>query len=90
MADVEMPDAGSSAAAKPKDPTTKSAKAGGADTSMEGKKRFEVKKVRDEDIDLESTYLRSIVECSSLVGMGYCCRQLCYLSKSYHGSLYVE
>lgn len=45
MADVEMPDAGPSSVAQSKEPATKSAKAGRADTNMDGKKRFEVKKV---------------------------------------------
>lgn len=49
-----MPDAGPSAAARSKAPATKSAKAGGADTSMEGKKRFEVKKVCFKMPDLRS------------------------------------
>ena len=40
-----MPDAGPSAVTKAKDPTAKSAKAGGGEASMDGKKRFEVKKV---------------------------------------------
>ena len=43
MADVEMIDAGPSAPAKAKAPV-KSSKSGGADTSTDGKKRFEVKK----------------------------------------------
>ena len=45
MADIEMPDAGPSAPAKTKAPS-KAAKAGGTDVAMEGKKRFEVKKVQ--------------------------------------------
>ena len=45
MADVEMPDAGPSAAAKTKDPPAKSTKIGGGEAAMDGKKRFEVKKV---------------------------------------------
>ena len=43
MADVDMPDAGPSAPAKPKG-AVKSAKSG-VDTGSDGKKRFEVKKV---------------------------------------------
>ena len=43
MADVEMPDAGPSASTNPK-PAAKSSRAGGTDTSLDGKKRFEVKK----------------------------------------------
>ena len=54
MADVEMPDAGPSAGAKSKAPAVKSAKAGGADTAMDGKKRFEVKKVRLQMQSLDS------------------------------------
>ena len=42
MADVEMPDAGSSTAAKSKAPATKG---GASDSTVDGKKRFEVKKV---------------------------------------------
>ena len=47
MADIDMPDAGSSASAKPKAPgLTKALKsAAAADNGSDGKKRFEVKKV---------------------------------------------
>lgn len=44
MADIDMPDAGASAPAKAKAPA-KTSKAGGADGTADGKKRFEVKKV---------------------------------------------
>ena len=44
MADVDMPDAVPTAPAKSK-ATAKASKAGNADNAMEGKKRFEVKKV---------------------------------------------
>ena len=47
MNDVDMPDAGPSAAAKSK-AVSKTAKAGGA--ADEGKKRFEVKKVRSSSL----------------------------------------
>lgn len=47
MADVEMADATPSAAEKAKAKAiAKTAKAGGADTPVDNKKRFEVKKVR--------------------------------------------
>lgn len=72
MDDVDMPDAGSSAAPKSK-AVSKTAKVGGA--ADEGKKRFEVKKVRTpglEDIRL-SRYLWLLVECCGFVGVGYCC-----------------
>ena len=46
MADVEMPDVGPSAPAKIK-ASAKTSKGGpGTDSSLDGKKRFEVKKVR--------------------------------------------
>lgn len=47
MADIEMPDASSSASAKPRTSgITKASKTGAAaDTGSDGKKRFEVKKV---------------------------------------------
>lgn len=44
MADVDMPDAGSTAAGKSKVPV-KASKLGAAEGATEGKKRFEVKKV---------------------------------------------
>ena len=44
MADVEMPDAGPSVPAKSK-ATAKSSKSGAAEGGLDGKKRFEVKKV---------------------------------------------
>ena len=47
MADVDMPDAGPSASSKLKPSGVKTAKAGGTDTGTDGKKRFEVKKVRN-------------------------------------------
>lgn len=51
MADIDMPDASSSASAKPRvSGVTKASKSGAAaDSSPEGKKRFEVKKVSDGD-----------------------------------------
>ena len=44
MADVEMPDAGPSGPSKTKDAVAKISKAGG-EAAVDGKKRFEVKKV---------------------------------------------
>lgn len=89
MADVEMPDAGPSSAAKSKAPVAKGAKAGGADTNMEGKKRFEVKKVHFDILGPQISRLHDEVERGSPVGMGYCCGQLRYLSKPHYGSVYV-
>ncbi|CAO1604127.1 hypothetical protein XANCAGTX0491_007692 [Xanthoria calcicola] len=87
MNDVDMPDAGPSAAAKSK-AVSKTAKAGGA--ADEGKKRFEVKKVRSSPSTAIRTSgsLRSSVERSSTMGVGHCCGQLCYLSQPHHGSLH--
>jgi hypothetical protein len=79
MADVEMPDAGPSGAAKTKEPAAKS-KAGG-EVATDGKKRFEVKKVviSGWGFCTAEGLLYAVERCSS-VGMGYCCRQLCNLS----------
>ena len=44
MADVDMPDAEASAPSKAKQ-LAKSSKSGGVEASLDGKKRFEVKKV---------------------------------------------
>lgn len=86
MNDVDMPDAGPSAAAKSK-AVSKTAKAGGA--ADEGKKRFEVKKVRSSSLTAVRTSrgLPSSVERSSTMGVGHCCGQLRYLSQPYHGPL---
>lgn len=75
MADVDMADAGSSAPPKGKlvgPAKGKSPESGGLD----GKKRFEVKKVgarlsatKDRDEDL----IICTVECCSTLGMGYSC-----------------
>jgi hypothetical protein len=43
MADVDMPDAGPAAPAKPK-PNTKVAKGGAGESAADARKRFEVKK----------------------------------------------
>jgi len=79
MADVEMSDA-----------PAKTAKVG-TDSAVDGKKRFEVKKVAKpqhvQESEWETDNLE--VECSGTLGLGYCSRQLCYLPQPHHGSVYV-
>lgn len=88
MADVDMPDAGPSAPAKTKAPT-KGSKAGG-EGGADGKKRFEVKKVHICWAFFWTAELKiTIVECCSLMGLGHCGRQLCYLQKPHYGSMLV-
>ncbi len=87
MADVDMTDAPSGSTA-PVKKTAGKAKAG-AEGGADGKKRFEVKKASHLRCDFGAQANTSTVECSSSLGLGYRCRQLCYLQKPYHGSLYV-
>ena len=89
MADIDMADAAPAAPSKAK-VLAKGAKAGGsADAGSDGKKRFEVKKVIYHDFDFsEWRPNKSAVERSSSLGMGHRGRQLRYLSKPHHGSLY--
>jgi hypothetical protein len=75
MADVDMTDAPSASTAPVKKAVGKG-KAGGAEG--DGKKRFEVKKVRDRTPRKCYSNLK-IVECGRLMGMGHRRRQLCYL-----------
>lgn len=82
MADVDMTDAPSGSSS-----VSKVGKSKGSEG--EGKKRFEVKKVSAFGQDLIQQLLTCAVECSGIVGLGYCRRQLCHLPESYHGSLYV-
>ena len=89
MADVDMPDAGPSVPAKGK-ATVKSSKSGAADGGLDGKKRFEVKKVRHQhDVHLDMLANCFVVECCSFMGVGHRCRQLCHLQKPYYGPLLV-
>ena len=82
-------------------PTTSGAgpvkRAGGAkakgtagDGGVDGKKRFEVKKVCKSGVDIYSDSEADeilLVERSRSVGVGHCCRQLRYLQKPHHGSM---
>lgn len=68
------------------------AKGTAGDGGVDGKKRFEVKKVRMSGgeiyYDSEADEIL-LVERSRSVGMGHCCRQLRHLQKPHHGSMYV-
>jgi hypothetical protein len=90
MADVDMTDAPSGSTAPAKEATSKP-KTSAGDGGADGKKRFEVKKVRRSTssalCDLFHVLSTRIVECRCFVGLGYCCRQLCYLQKPHHGSV---
>lgn len=69
-----MADAPPGAASKAK--TSKS----GAVEAGDGKKRFEVKKVRSKSQPRTARGAKwPTVECGSLMGLGYRCGQLCYL-----------
>jgi hypothetical protein len=92
MADVDMTDAPSASGSAPGRKVAGKPKAAAGDGGVDGKKRFEVKKVRiaspHNSCYIHTSYLfMYLVECSSAMGMGYCCRQLCYLQKSHHGPL---
>ena len=85
MADVEMTDAGAA-------PKVKSAKAGASGDAADGKKKFEVKKVRTDDrntMRMEWMLIWGIVERRRALGMGHRRRQLRHLPKSHHGALCV-
>jgi hypothetical protein len=86
MGDVDMPDAGFAGPAKSK--AAGKAKTGLGEGNTDSKKRFEVKKVLWPSITTvwQDTDALLVERCCSL-GLGYCGRQLCYLQKSYHGSL---
>ena len=77
MADVDMVDAPSGSAAPVKKATAK-VKASAADSGADGKKRFEVKKVRQlEHLALalpSANTNKDIVECGRFMGLGYSCR----------------
>jgi hypothetical protein len=79
MADVEMKEAAGSSKGKP---VTKADNVG-------DKKKFEIKKVRNEQVELYLTILTRTVERRCPMGLGHCRRQLCHLPKPHHGSLYV-
>lgn len=81
-----MPDAGPSTSAKGKAPVGKAAKVG-ADAGTDGKKRFEVKKVRPDSVQFHGTHLSLVVERSSSLGMGYRRGQLRHLPEPHHGSV---
>jgi hypothetical protein len=91
MADIDMTDAPSgSGSAQVKKALGKS-KATPGEGASDGKKRFEVKKVGHNSFwcfyeELDCLHER-IVERRGSMGMGYRCRQLCYLQKPYYGSL---
>ena len=88
MADIDMTDAPSASTASAKNAVGKS-KADGAEGG-EGKKRFEVKKVGHLQLLSRSSGANTLtVERSGSLGLGYSGRQLCYLPKPYHGSLYA-
>lgn len=74
MADVEMKDAAAGSAAKAKS-ASKSAKSGNAEGGADGKKRFEVKKVRlphfRNSNACSDPNLIYLVERSCFVGVGY-------------------
>ncbi|TQS33015.1 hypothetical protein Golomagni_06655 [Golovinomyces magnicellulatus] len=60
--------------------------------AVDGKNKFEVKKVRKDRDDI--FFMVSLanafeVERRSSLGLGYCSRQLCHLQKPHHGPLYV-
>lgn len=71
MADIDMIDAPSGSSAVPKKAVGK-AKAGG-EGGAEGKKRFEVKKVRNIPLGSALAWTNNlVVECRSSVGLGHC------------------
>lgn len=62
------------------------------DSAVDGKKKFEVKKVHN-NRHLQSSVAQLtivyLVECRGAVGVGYCRGQLCHLPQPYHGLVYV-
>jgi hypothetical protein len=90
MADVDMSDEQTAGPTKvrAKGPT-KAAKGGATLDSVDGKKRFEVKKVRKcWDFQVGAgVELTMIVERGCTLGVGHSRRQLRYLSESHYGSL---
>ena len=89
MADVDMPDAGPSTPVKASKTSLKSSKAGASEGIVDGKKRFEVKKVKEASMSPSemSPDRFVLVECCSSMGVGYCGGQLCYLQESHNGPL---
>lgn len=82
MADVEMVDAGAA-------PKVKSSKAGVSD-AMDGKKRFEVKKVSYNHAEMYARTGSGVLTATSVercgtMGMGHCGRQLCHLPQPHYG-----
>ena len=92
MADVDMPDAGTSGPSKAKAPVKASKAGNAADPGSDGKKRFEVKKVQSPwAISTPKAGKRTddvLVERRGLVGLGHCRRQLRHLQKPHYGSLH--
>ena len=87
MADVDMPDADASNPAPSKGKVAgKSAKITVPESSNDGKKRFEVKKVYSLRLYTEKKLIGAVERCS-LMGLGYRGRQLRHLPESHHGSL---
>lgn len=78
MADIDMPDAGSSTMASSKTTdATKPSKSGGHTDGADGKKRFEVKKASPLPCYVIAYIIADLVhtvERSSSVGMGHCGR----------------
>jgi hypothetical protein len=89
MADIDMTDAPSGSTAPAKKAVGKGKAGAGSEGGQDGKKRFEVKKVslRLETSDTSLIYIT--VECCCSLGLGHRRRQLRYLQKPHHGSLYV-
>lgn len=90
MADVDMTDAPSASGSAPVKKATGKAKVGVTENGADGKKRFEVKKVKRSQQPCKAYISPSnwlLVERGSFMGVGYCCGQLRDLSKSHHGSL---
>ena len=88
-----MTDAPSGSTAPAKKGVGKAKAGAAAESGADGKKRFEVKKVRglrhfDAKLRAECTD-NEPVECSGSVGLGHRSRQLCYLQKPHHGSMSV-
>ena len=91
MADVDMTDEPTTSGAGPvKRAGGAKAKGTAGDGGVDGKKRFEVKKVCKSGVDIYSDSEADeilLVERSRSVGVGHCCRQLRYLQKPHHGSM---
>lgn len=92
MADVDMTDAPNTSGAV----TKKERKGGDVDAKGDGKKRFEVKKVRRTRMSSKPCELTThtdlgldfVVERCCAMGLGHRRRQLCHLPKPHHGPLH--